>query len=134
MFKISICSSQCHSSMKRPQFYCLVCFAQNTDLHMSGKGETPQLTKSVKTITCFMDNCVPLVVPGLSSSSSSCSASTSRPKDESNSSGESETSSDPMTTRSAKHACGKPMQTNPDKQATGNREPAYTIFSDEMYK
>ena len=26
-----------------------------------------------------------------------------------------------MTTRSAKHACGKPMQTNPDKLASGNR-------------
>ena len=35
-----------------------------------------------------------------------------------------ETSSDPVTIRSAKHACRKPMQTNPDKQATGNREPA----------
>ena len=39
------------------------------------------------------------------------------------------TSSDPVTARSAKHACGKPMPTDHDKQATGNREPA-----DEMDK
>ena len=32
--------------------------------------------------------------------------------------------SDPVTTRSDKHACGKPMLTDHDKQATGNREPA----------
>ena len=66
-----------------------------------------------------------LVVPGLLSSSSSSSASTSRPKDQSNSSGESEKSSDPVTTRSAKRACGKPMQTDPDKLASGNRGPAH---------
>ena len=42
--------------------------------------------------------------------------------------------SDPVTTRSDKHACGKPMLTDPDKQATGNREPAFEKFSDEMYR
>ena len=47
-------------------------------------GETPRLTKNGKAITCFMDNFVPLVVPGLTSSSSS-TASTSRPKDQSKS-------------------------------------------------
>ena len=78
-------------------------------------GETPRLTPYGKTIACITNTFVLLVVPRLSSSSSSSSASTSRPKDQSNSSGESETSSDPMTTRSAKQACGKPMQTNPDK-------------------
>ena len=36
-FKISICSSQCNYSMKRQQFSRLVRFAQNTDVHMSGK-------------------------------------------------------------------------------------------------
>ena len=46
------------------------------------------------------------------------SASISRPKDQPKSSGESEASTDPMTTRRAKHACGKPMQTNPDRQAS----------------
>ena len=132
MFTISICSSQCNYS-KKQQFYRLASFAQNTDVHTSGKkknGETPRLTKIGKTITCFTDNCVPLIVPGLSSSSSSSSASTSRPKDQSKSSGESEASTDPMTTRSAKHACRKPMQTNPDKQASESRGPAHT--EDEM--
>ena len=43
MFTISICSSQCNYSMKRQQFHCLVSFAQNTDVHTSGKnGETPR--------------------------------------------------------------------------------------------
>ena len=31
---------------------------------------------------------------------------------------------DPVTTRWDKHACGKPMLTDHDKQATGNLEPA----------
>ena len=70
-----------------------------------------------------MDNFVPLVAPRLSSSSSSSSASTSRPKDQSTSSGEFEASTDLMTTRRAKNACWKPMLTDLDKQATGNREP-----------
>ena len=48
------------------------------------------------------------------------------PKDQSNSSGESEASTDPMTTRSAKHACGKSMQTNLDMQASGSRGLAHT--------
>ena len=34
------------------------------------------------------------------------------------------TSSVPVQSRSDKHACGKPMLTDHDKQATGNREPA----------
>ena len=34
------------------------------------------------------------------------------------------TLSDPVQTRSDKHACGKPMLTDHDKQATGNCEPA----------
>ena len=41
-------------------------------------------------------------------------------------SGESEASTDKMTTRRAKHACGKPMQTNPDKQASESRGSAHT--------
>ena len=93
-------------------------------------GETPRLTKHGKTISCTVDNSVPLVVPELSSSSSSSSASTSRPKDQSKYVGESEASTDPRTTRRAKHACGKPMQTNPDMQASGSRGLAHT--EDEM--
>ena len=93
-------------------------------------GETSRLTKNVKTISCIMDNFVLLVVPGLSSSSSSSSASTSRPKDQSKYSGEPEASTDTMTTRRAKHARGKPMQTNSDKQASESRGLAHT--EDEM--
>ena len=52
-------------------------------------GQEPHLTKDGNTITCKTDNCVPLVVPGLSSSSSNSSSSTSRQNDQSNYSGES---------------------------------------------
>ena len=39
-------------SMKRQQFYRLVSFAQNTDIHLNGKmAETPRLTKNGKTVT-----------------------------------------------------------------------------------
>ena len=80
--------------------------------------------KKGKTITCIMDTFVPLVVPGLSSSSSSILSSTSRSTDQSYYARKLATLSDPVTTRSDKHACGKPMLTDHDKQATGNREPA----------
>ena len=92
-------------------------------------GETPQLTKNAKTITCTMDNSVLLVVSRLSSYSSSTLSSMSRSKDQLNYSRKLVTSLDPVTTRSDKHACGKPMLTDHDKQATENREPA-----DEMNK
>ena len=117
MFTISICSSQCKYSKKRQQFHHGCSYEWKN-------GATPRLTQNGKTITCFMDNIVPLVVPRLSSSSSSSSASTSRPKDQSNSSGESAASTDPMTTRRAKHARWKPMLTDHDKQAMVKGEPA----------
>ena len=60
--------------------------------------------------------------------SSSSSSSTSRSADQWNCSSNLRLSSDPVTTRSDKHACGKPMLTDPDKQATGNREPAHNNF------
>ena len=70
-----------------------------------------------------MNSFVPLVVPGFSSSSSSSLASTSRPKDQSKSSGESETSTNPMTPNvHAGNRCG----TNPDMQASGSRGSAHT--------
>ena len=94
-------------------------------------GETPRLARNWKSITCTVDNFVHLVEPGLSSSSCSSSASTSRPKDQSTSSGESETSSDPVTNRSDKRACGKPTQTDLDKLASRNRGPANTERRDE---
>ena len=86
--------------------------------------ETPQLTKNGKSITCIMDNSVLLVVSRLSSNSSSILSSTSRIKDHSNYSGKLCLLSDPVQTRSDKHACGKPMLTDHGKQATRNREPA----------
>ena len=39
--------------------------------------------------------------------------------------------SDPVTTRSGKHACGKPMPAVHDKQAMGNREPANEMNKDD---
>ena len=68
LFMIAICSWQCDYSMKRQRFYCFIYFAQNTDIHTNRKnGETARLTPNGKTITCTMNNFVPLVVPGLSS-------------------------------------------------------------------
>ena len=93
--------------------------------------QNPRLTKNGNTITCTMDNFVPLVAPGLSSSSSSSSSSTSRPTDQSNYSEGPGTSSDPVKTRSDKPACGKPMQTDLDKPAMGKRESAHKK-KDEM--
>ena len=99
MFTISIFSSKCNYSMKRHQFFRLWSCAQNTDVDISGNSEKLHYWPKKKTITCTLDNFVPFVVPGLSSSFCSSSVSTSRPKDQSNSSGKSETSTDPMTTR-----------------------------------
>ena len=76
-------------------------------------GQEPHLTKDGNTITRRTYNCVPLVVPGLSTSSSNRSSSTSRQNDQSNYSGESGTSSDPVTTRrdkpSAGNRCGQTL-------------------------
>ena len=44
-------------------------------------GQKPRLTKEVRTIECNTDNFVPLVVPGLSTSSGSNSSETSTPQD-----------------------------------------------------
>ena len=75
------CSSQCKYSTKRPQFFSLgkLCSEHGYSYEWQN-GETPCLTKHGKIITYTMDNFVPLVVPGLKSSSSSRSASTSRTK------------------------------------------------------
>ena len=83
-------------------------------------GETQRLTKNVKTTTCTMDNSVLLVVSRLSSFSCRILSSTSRSKDQFNYSRKLGTLLDPVTTRSDKHACGKPNLTDHDKQATGS--------------
>ena len=126
---ISICSQQCNYSMKRQRFFCFTSFAQNADIHMSGTGETLRLTQNGKTIICTMDISELLVVSRLSSYSSSRLSTTSRWTDQPNYSRKLGSSSDPVQTRSDKHACGKPMLTDHDKQATGNREPANEMVS-----
>ena len=85
-------------------------------------GETLRLTKNGKAITCTMDNSVLLVVSRLSSYSSSILSLTTRSTDQSTYSRTLGPLSDPVTTRSDKHACGKPMLTDHDKQTTGNRQ------------
>ena len=101
--------------MKRQRFHCFIFFAQNTE-------KLPRLTNNGKSITCTMDHFALLVVPGLSSIPAAVCL---QHRDQTD---------DPVTTRSDKHACGKPMLTDPDKRVTGNHEPAYSFFSEEMYK
>ena len=121
--------------MKRQRFYRLVCFAQNTDIQKRGKNsENPRLANNGKSITCTVDNFVPLVAPRLSSYSSSNLYSISRSTDQSNCSRKLGTLSSPVTTRSDKHACGKPMLTDPDKQVMENREPAHNFFQTRCTK
>ena len=110
--------------MKRQRFYCFISFAKTLMVIWVENGETLQLTKNGKTITCTMDNSVLLVVSRLSSYSSSILSSTSRSTEQCNYSTKLGPLLDPVTTRSDKHACGQPMLTDHDKQATGNREPA----------
>ena len=63
---ISICSQQCNYSMKRQRFYCFISFAQNADIHMSGKrAKLYDWPKNGKTITCTKDNSVLHVVSRL---------------------------------------------------------------------
>ena len=120
---ISICSQQCNYSMKRQRFCCFISFAQNADIHMSGKRRNSTIDQKMgrqllvpRTTQYFM------LYQDLSSSSRL--SSTTRSTDQSNYSKKLGTLSDPVTTWSDKHACGKPMLTDHDKQATGNREPA----------
>ena len=87
--------------------------------------------KNGKRITCTMDNSVLLVVSRLSSYSSSSLSSTSRSTGQFNYSRKLGTLSDTVTTRSDKHACGKPMLTDHDKQATGNHEPANEMNTED---
>ena len=122
---ISICSRQCIYSMKRQRFYCFISFAQKRWCSWwVENGETPQLAQNGKSIICTVDNSVLLVVSRLSSYSRSILSTTSRSTDQTKISRNLGTLSDPVQTRSDKHACGKPMLTDHDKQALENREPA----------
>ena len=89
-------------------------------------GETPQLTPKWEDNYKYnrqlsTSRCIKIV----SSYSSSSLSLTSRSTDQSYCSRKLGTLSDPVTTRSAKHACGKPMQTNPEKPASGSRGSAH---------
>ena len=89
-------------------------------------GETPRLANNGKSTTCTVDNFVLLVVPGLSSVPAAVCL---QHRDQRISKiRKLVLLSDPVTTRSDKRACGKPMQTDPDKLASGNHGPAHTIF------
>ena len=63
------------------RFYCFISFAQNADIHMSGKRRNSTIDQNEKTITCTITR-VLLVVSRLSSYSSSILSSTSRSKDQ----------------------------------------------------
>ena len=95
--------------MKRQRFYCFISFAQNSDIHMSGKRRNSTIgpkwedkylhsgqlrtSRCIKTVIIFQHNL----------------SSTSRSTEQSNYSRKLGTLSDPATTRSDKHACVKPM-------------------------
>ena len=82
--------------------------------------ETPQLANNWKSITQLRTSrCTKTAIY-----SSGTLSSTSRTKDLSSYFRKLGSLSDPVSTRSDKHACGEPMLTDHDK-ATGNREPAY---------
>ena len=87
-------------------------------------GETPQLAQNGKTISWKTTIILCFSLNQDWSSSSSIVSSTSTSTDQCNCFRILRTLLDPVTTRSGKLACGKPMLTDHDKQATENREPA----------
>ena len=104
------------------QFYHLESSAMNTEILMSGSAvknhSLPRLGKNIK---CKSDNFVPLVVPGVSSSSGTSSSSTSIPQDSPS------TSSSPVTERRDEPAPKNwretdPFSTNENKKRNGNRD------------
>ena len=125
LFVISIGSLQCDHSMKRLRFHRFSYFAQNTDIHLSGKtpklhdwpimGSQPLVQWTTSFFLSYQD----------------CHLFRLQHRDQRISKILAEKLgllSDPVTTRSDKHACGKLMLTDPDKQTTGNCEPAYDFF------
>ena len=131
---ISICSQQCNCSMKRRWSYCFKSFAQNAEIHMSGKlrdytiGQEWEVNYlyNGQLSTC---RCIKTVV-----NSSSVLSRTSRLTDQFYYSRKLGPLLDPVTTRSDKHACGKPMLTDHDKQATENREPANETNKEDPWR
>ena len=131
---ISICSQQCNYSIKRQRLYCFMSFAQNAEIHMSGKRRNSTIGPKWEDNYLHNENSVLLVASRLSSSSSSILSSTLRTKDQFNCSRKWRPLLDPVTTRSDKHACGKPLLTDHDKQATENREPANEMNEEDPTK
>ena len=86
-----------------------VVLAANGEVHTNEwvSGQKPRLTKEGTTILCKTDNFVPLVVPGLSTSSGSNSSSTSTSQDLSTTNPYQERS-DELATR---ECCGSPSKT-----------------------
>ena len=112
--------------MKRQRFYCFLYFVQNTDIHLSGNRWNSTIDEKLEVNYLYNGqlraSCRAWTVMYSSSSLSSTSRSTDF------FSGKLGPISDPVTIRSDKHACGKPMLTDPDKQAAGNREPTCETF------
>ena len=124
-FTILISSWRYNYWTTRLQFYHLESSAEKTDIPMSGQsGSKPRLTNNGREFFCKTKNFVPLVVPGLSSSSGTRSSSTSPPQDSSSA------SSNPELQRSDEQAPGdwrdstKSQNKNKkesNNQATGDR-------------
>ena len=101
-------------------FHCLENSANTTDIPMSGvSGQKPRSTKEGMTTVCKTDNFVPLVVPGLSTSSGSNSSTTSTSQDLSSTSPAQERSDELAPRR----WCGSPSETrSKNKKRDGNQD------------
>ena len=121
LFMISICSQQCNYSMKRQQFSCFISFGQKrwysyewktTKLHNWPKLWRQLLVRWTTQYFSLYQDCRHIPAAFLSS--------TSRSKNQSNYFRKLRTLSDPVTTRSDKHACGKPWTSRRDEQGRSN--------------
>ena len=127
-FKISICSSQCNNSKKRQQFYRLKSFAQNTDVHISGKKRAklhnwPKMEQQllVQWTTSYLlsfQDChhLPAAARLLHRDQRISPILPVNPKQH----------QIQWRPERAKRARGKPMQANPDMQDSGSRGLAHT--------
>ena len=68
LFMISICSSQCNYSVKLQRFYCFISFAQNADIHTSGKRRNSTIDPNGKTVVWIINDqlstsrCIKIVI------------------------------------------------------------------------
>ena len=109
--------------MKRQRCYCFISFAQNTDSHISGKRRNSTIGQEwevnylyngqLSTFSLYQDcHHIPAAFCLINQDQRISPTRKLGPL------------SDQEATRSDRHACGKPMLRDHDKQATGNREPA----------